>query len=87
MYENILTSYEVQKQELDTLFIMATVTDTLVENKRNDAIECIFKLGKLTMLALILQIDFKNNKLDELEAMKKIKDYLQYDFLENLEVE
>ena len=54
------------------------------ENKRNDAIECIYHIGKANTLALILQSDFGEDTKEERESMRKIKDYLQHEVLEKL---
>ena len=46
-----------------------------MENKKNDAIECIYHIGKTIMLSLILSADFGEDTSEEREAMKKIKNY------------
>lgn len=86
MKENILKSYENAKQEIDNWFQMATVKDKNPQFKKDDTIECIFQIGKAYMLAQILQMDFGEDTKEEREHMKQIKDYLQFDFLESLEV-
>lgn len=87
MKENILKSYENAKQEIDNWFWMATVRDKIARNKKDDAIECIFQIGKAYMLAQILQTDFGEDTKPDREHMKQTKDYLQYDFFESLEGE
>ena len=83
MHEDILKSYEYQKQEIDRWFSNSS-RDKITENKRNDAIECIFHIGKAYMLALILEKDFEEDTKEERLHVEKIKDYLQFEVLENL---
>ena len=83
MYEDLLKTYECEKQEIDRWFTNSS-RDRITENKRNDAIECIFHIGKAYMLALILDQDFGEDTKEEREHMQKVKDYLQFDVLEKL---
>ncbi|MCM1121171.1 MAG: hypothetical protein NC416_01170 [Eubacterium sp.] len=83
MREDILKSYEYEKQEIDRWFTNAS-RDKITENKRNDAIECIFCIGKAYMLALILEKDFGEDTKEERLHMQKVKDYLQFDIWEKL---
>lgn len=81
MVEHIFKAYENAKQDIDRWY-RNVVRDQIPENKRNDAIECIYYIGKANTLALILQSDFGEDTKEELENMRKIKDYLQYEVLE-----
>ena len=83
MYEDIKKSYKCAKQDIDRWFRVFSM-DKITENRRNDAIECIFYIGKAYMLALILEKNFGENTREEREHMQKIKDYLQFDVLRNL---
>ena len=85
MHETIRRSYEHAKQDIDRWYTN-TCRDHILENKKNDAIECIFCIGKAVMLSLILERDFGEDTKEEREYMKQIKDYLQFDLLEKLEV-
>lgn len=78
--ENILKAYDNVKQDVDRWFSNA-VRDLIPANKKNDAIECIYCIGKAVMLSLILEHDFGEDTRKEREALKKIKDYLQFEFL------
>lgn len=80
MYENIFKAYENAKEDVDRWYMNA-MRDSIAENKKNDAIECIFCIGKAVELSLILQHDFGEDTKEERESLKKIKDYLQFDFL------
>lgn len=85
MKENILKAYKNEKDKIDIWFRMAVGNN----NKRNhkaDAMECVFHIGKAFMLAQILRVDFGEDTKEEAEHMKQVKDYLQFDFLESLEV-
>lgn len=84
MHETIRKSYECAKQEIDRWYTN-TCRDRILENKKNDAIECIYCIGKAVMLSLILENDFGEDTKEEREHMKLVKDYLQFDLLENLE--
>lgn len=84
MHESIRKSYEYAKQEIDKWYTN-TCRDRILENKKNDAIECIYCIGKAIMLSLILENDFGEDTKEEREHMKKVKDYLQFNLLENLE--
>lgn len=79
MKEKILKSYEHERQEIDRWFSMA-VKDKITRNKKDDAIECIYHSGKAHMLAQILLWGFEENIQEDMENMKKIKDYLKFDF-------
>lgn len=83
--DNILKSYENAKEDVDRWYMNA-MRDSITENKKNDAIECIFCIGKAVMLSLILEHDFGEDTRKEREALKKIKDYLQFEFLWESEV-
>ena len=83
MVEHIFKAYENAKQDIDRWY-RNVVRDQIPENKRNDAIECIYYIGKANTLALILQSDFGEDTKEERESMRKIKDYLQYEVLENM---
>ena len=85
MVEHIFKAYENAKHDIDRWY-RSVVRDQIFENKRNDAIECIYHIGKANTLALILQSDFGEDTKEEREALKKIKDYLQFEFLWELEV-
>lgn len=85
MKENILKAYENAKQEIDNWFRLATVIDKNPQFKKDDAIECIFQIGKAYMLAQILQTNFGEDTKPDREHMKQVKDYLQFDFFESLE--
>lgn len=80
MYENIFKAYENAKEDVDRWY-MNVMRDSIPENKKNDAIECIFCIGKAVELSLILQHDFGEDTKKERENLKKIKDYLQFEFL------
>lgn len=85
MYENIMKAYKNGKEDIDRCF-RSVVNDSILENKKNDAIECIYHIGKTIMLSLILHTDFGEDTSEEREAMKKIKNYLQFNVLGKLEV-
>lgn len=85
MCESIRKSYEYAKQEIDRWYTN-TCRDRILENKKNDAVECIYCIGKAVMLSLILENDFGEDTKEEREYMKQIKSYLQFNLLENLEV-
>lgn len=78
--ENILKGYGNAKQDVDRWFENA-MRDSIPENKKNDAIECIFCIGKAVELSLILEHDFGEDTKKERENLKKIKDYLHYEFI------
>lgn len=78
--ECILKAYENVKQDIDRWYLSA-ISTSFAENKRNDAIECIFCIGKAVELSLILEHDFGEDTKEERENLKKIKDYLQFEFL------
>lgn len=86
MKENILKAYKNEKDKIDIWFRMA-VSDNITRNKKDDVMECIFHIGKAFMLAQILRVHFEEDINEDLKHMKQIKNYLQYDFLESLEVE
>ena len=86
MREKILKAYDNAKQDIDRWFFNAA-RDKIAVNKKNDALECIFCIGKAIMLSLILDRNFGMDTKEEREHMKGIKDYLQFDVLENLEVD
>lgn len=86
MYENILKAYKNGKDDIDRCFI-AFVNSKILENKRNEAVNCIYLIGKMIMLSLILHMDFGEDTSEERETMKKIKNYLQFDVLKKLEVQ
>ena len=79
MKENILKAYKNEKEKIDIWFRMAVSNNNTRINK-DDAVECIFHIGKAYMLAQILRVDFGEDTKKELEYMKQIKNYLQYDF-------
>ena len=83
MREDILKVYECEKQEIDRWFTNSS-RDKIMDNNRNDAIECIFCIGKAYMLALILDKDFGEDTKEERLSMQKVKDYLQFDVLGKL---
>ena len=83
MVEHIFKAYENAKQDIDRWY-RSVVRDQIFENKRNDAIECIYHIGKANTLALILQSDFGEDTKKERDSMRKIKDYLQYEVLKKL---
>ena len=83
MVEHIFKAYEYAKQDIDRWY-RSVARDRIFENKRNDAIECIYHIGKANTLALILQSDFGEDTKKERDSMRKIKDYLQYEVLEKL---
>lgn len=85
MYDKILKSYEVAKHSIDSWFGMSA-RDQIMENKKNDAIQCIYCIGRAFMLASILESDFGENLKKEKLHLMQIKDYLQFDFLNGLEV-
>lgn len=85
MYENIKKAYVNGKQDIDKCFI-AFVNSKTLENKRNEAVNCIYLIGKMIMLSLILHTDFGEDTSEERETMKKVKRYLQFDVLKKLEV-
>lgn len=80
MREKILKAYDNAKQDIDRWFANAA-RDKMVENKKNDALECIFCIGKAVMLALILEQDYSEDTKAERETMKQLKDYLQFEML------
>ena len=84
MYKNIMKAYKNGKDDIDRYF-RTVMNDSIMENKKNDAIECIYHIGKTIMLSLILSADFGEDTIKEREAMKKIKNYLQFDVLGKLE--
>lgn len=84
MYKNIMKAYKNGKDDIDRYF-RAVMNDSIMENKKNDAIECIYYIGKTFILSLILSADFGEDTSKEREAMKKIKNYLQFDVLGKLE--
>ena len=79
--ECILKAYENTKQDVDRWYLSA-ISTSFTENKKNDAIECIFCIGKAVELSLILEHDFGEDTKKERENLKKIKDYLQFEFLD-----
>lgn len=86
MREKILRAYDNAKQDIDRWFANAA-RDQIARNRQDDVIECIFCIGKAVMLSLILDRNFGMDTKEEREYMKRIKDYLQFDVLENLEVD
>lgn len=84
MYKNIMKAYKNGKDDIDRYF-RSVMNDSIMENKKNDAIECIYYIGKTFMLSLILSADFGIDTSKERKAMKKIKNYLQFDVLGKLE--
>ena len=80
MYENILKAYKRGKEDIDRCFIAFVNSKTLL-NKKNEAINCIYLIGKVSMLSLILYTDFGEDTREERETMYKIKRYLQFDVL------
>lgn len=85
MHESLRKSYEYAKQEIDRWYTN-TCRDHILENKKNDAIECIYCIGKAVMLSVILENDFGEDTKEEREHMSQIKGYLQFDLLGDLEV-
>ena len=85
MHNNILKAYENAKQDVDRWYCNA-VRDVIPRNKKDDAIECIYCIGKAVMLSLILETDFGEDTKEERESLKKLKDYLQFEFLWESEV-
>ena len=85
MKENILKAYKNEKDKIDIWFRMA-VRNNDKRNRKTDAMECVFHIGKAFMLAQILRVDFGEDTKEESKHMKQIKDYLQRDFLESLEM-
>ena len=85
MKENILKAYKNEKDKIDIWFRMA-VRNNDKRNRKTDAMECVFHIGKALMLAQILRVDFGEDTKEESKHMKQIKDYLQRDFLESLEM-
>lgn len=85
MYNKFLKSYEITKHNIDSWFGMA-VRDQSKEKKRNNAIQCIYCIGRAFMLASILENDFGENLKKEKLYMMQIKDYLQFEFLNGLEI-
>lgn len=81
MYENILKAYKSGKEDIDRCFI-AFVNSKTLENKRKEAVNCIYLIGKMIMLSLILHTDFGEDTSEERKTMKKIKKYLQFDALD-----
>lgn len=45
MVEHIFKAYENAKQDIDRWY-RSVVRDQIFENKRNDAIECIYHIGE-----------------------------------------
>lgn len=84
MYKNIMKAYKNGKDDIDRYF-RAVMNDSIMENKKNDAIECIYYIGKTFILSLILSTNFGIDTSKEREVMKKIKNYLQFDVLGKLE--
>ena len=83
MREKILRAYDNAKQDIDRWFGNAA-RDQLAENKKNDALECIFSIGKAVMLALILEREFGEDTSKERYNMKEIKSYIQFDMLNGI---
>ena len=86
MREKIIKAYDNAKYDIDRWFDNAA-RDQIARNRQDDVIECIFCIGKAVMLSLILDRNFGMDTKEEREYMKRIKDYLQFDVLENLEVD
>ena len=83
MKESLLKAYQNAMDNVDRWFT-CVMRDENQRNKRDDAVECIYCIGIAKMLARILQKDYGINTQKDRENMKKIKDYLKYDFLDEL---
>lgn len=83
MREKILKAYDNAKQDIDRWFFNAA-RDKIAVNKKNDALECIFCIGKAIMLSLILEREFGEDTSKERHNMKKIKSYIQFDMLNGI---
>lgn len=83
MHEAMRKSYECAKQDIDRWYTN-TCRDQILENKRNDAIECIYCIGKAFAIARILEVDFGEDLKEERLHMEQIKNYLQFDLLESI---
>ena len=81
--ERALKTWKAAKDNVDFWFLH-TMRDTIPENKYNDAVECIYYIGRAMLIAEILEIDFLENTKSERDSLVKIKRYLQYEFIYNL---
>lgn len=80
MREKIIKAYDNAKHDIDRWFANAA-RDQIARNKQDDVIECIFCIGKATMLSLILEHDFGEDTKKERDNMKQLKSYLQFEML------
>lgn len=80
MREKIIKAYDNAKHDIDLWFANAA-RDQIARNKQDDVIECIFCIGKATMLSLILEHDFGEDIKKERDNMKQLKSYLQLEML------
>lgn len=78
--EKLLKAYEHYKEQIDFWFRYYT-QDTIPINKKSDAIECIYWIGRAMSMEVILESDFSVDTGMDREAMRKIKDYLQCEVL------
>ena len=79
--EKLLKTYGCYKEQIDFWFRYYTQY-TISINKKSNAIECIYWIGRARTIAVILKSDFSIDTGMDREAMIKIKDYLQYEVLE-----
>ena len=80
MREKIIKAYDNAKNDIDLWFANAARYQ-IARNRQDDVIECIFCIGKATMLSLILEHDFGEDTKAERENMKQLKSYLQLEML------
>ena len=81
--ERALKTWKAAKGNVDFWFLH-TMRDTIPENKYNDAVECIYYIGRAMVVAEILEIDFLENTKIERNALENIKRYLQREFIYKL---
>ena len=79
--EKLLKAYGYYKEQIDFWFRYYTQY-TISINKKSNAIECIYWIGRARTIAVILKSDFSVDTGMDIEAMRKIKDYLQHEVLE-----
>ena len=73
---DITKAYKKLKCDIDRWFSLYC-TDDICTCKTEDIIECIYCIGKASMLAIILEKNFGEDTKEERKNMAKIKGYLE----------
>lgn len=81
---NIYKAYENAKHEVDIWFRTAARSPEM-DTKKYDIMECVCCIGKAIALSQILDKEFGDDIRREREILEEIKDYLQFDMLDELE--